>query len=86
MVKMTVLGSKKHMCINPKVQNEKDRNESCKKLLDTPGGCGFYGGRKAMEKIRHYPEFGMGQVFDIEDLVNSIFIHKIIIKCLKFIK
>ena len=39
-VKMSILGSREHTCIEPQVSKQKNKNEACKELMEN-GGCGF---------------------------------------------
>ena len=39
-VKMSILGSREHTCIEPNVSKLKNKNEGCKELMEN-GGCSF---------------------------------------------
>ena len=39
-VKMSILGSREHTCIEPQVSKQKNKNETSKELMEN-GGCGF---------------------------------------------
>ena len=38
-VKMSILGSREHLCIEPNVSKQKNKNEACKELMDNGGCC-----------------------------------------------
>ena len=74
-VRMTVLSSREHTCIHPRVSKSSNKNEECKQLLEqrsferTGGGgsgCNFYNhvSRLASARFR-------GRHWDLEDLVSA---------------
>eukprot|EP01083_Nonionella_stella_P303108 1047872_1 len=67
---MTILGSRKQLCINPKIQPLFDRNDQCKKALDLHD-CRFYRNKMYAERFKANDTFGQGRAFDIEDLVSE---------------
>jgi len=67
--RMAVLGSRKSLCVNPKIKDLSDRNDKCKKALDLRD-CRYYRNRMYIEKFKDSDEFKPGKVFDIEDMVN----------------
>ena len=62
--KMSVLGSRSHLCLHESVLNSSDSNEECRKLLDT-SGCKYFD--KAEMLARNMRD----TIWDIEDLVEA---------------
>ncbi|XP_015429522.1 PREDICTED: Fanconi anemia group J protein homolog [Dufourea novaeangliae] len=69
--KMTILSSREHTCLQQSTTNKTDL---CNDLLDPAKrtGCPFYneGNKKAMATFPAAKRLGLGQVWDIEDLVT----------------
>jgi regulator of telomere elongation helicase 1 len=68
-VKAVSLGSRDQLCISPEVQKESGNSNKvhmCRLKVDTKQ-CGFY---NRVEKVKDSPEFKMGTVVHIEDLVK----------------
>ena len=70
-VKMSVLGSRDHTCIEPNVSKLKNKNEGCKELKEN-GGCNFMGNVKS--KLSDHHSFntyrGRSDAWDLEDMVK----------------
>ncbi|XP_037533678.1 Fanconi anemia group J protein [Nematolebias whitei] len=72
-VKMTILSSREHTCVNPDVVPHFNRNERCKDLLEAKDGmsCRYY---HRVQKMRdqHILQWvhGLREAWDIEDLVS----------------
>ena len=68
--KMTILSSRDHTCIQ---ESTKNKTELCNDLLDPVKhkGCPYYNERnkKALSTFRAAERYGLGPVWDIEDLV-----------------
>ncbi|XP_053729396.1 Fanconi anemia group J protein isoform X4 [Synchiropus splendidus] len=70
-VPMTILSSRDHTCVNPRVAPHSNRNERCKELLEAKDGnsCSFYHGVNRMRDQSTLQQVhGLHQAWDIEDL------------------
>ncbi|KAM9320096.1 Fanconi anemia group J protein [Gastrophryne carolinensis] len=70
-VRMTILSSREHTCVNPDVQS--NRNEKCKELLEAKDGAScryYYGAQKMSEQNVLQYRHGVSQAWDIEELVG----------------
>ena len=70
-VKMSILGSREHTCIEPQVSKSKNKNEACKELMEN-GGCGFKSNVKN-KMSDHYAVNqyrGSSKAWDIEEIVK----------------
>ncbi|XP_075049829.1 Fanconi anemia group J protein homolog [Mixophyes fleayi] len=70
-VRMTILSSRDHTCVNPDVHSNK--NEKCKELLDAKDGAScryYYGAQKMSEQNILQYKLGVYQAWDIEELVG----------------
>ncbi|KAM9801201.1 Fanconi anemia group J protein [Neosynchiropus ocellatus] len=70
-VPMTILSSRDHTCVNPRVAPHSNRNERCKELLEAKDGnsCSFYHGVSRMrDQCTLQRVHGLHQAWDIEDL------------------
>lgn len=59
--RITILGSKAHYCINPKLKDVQDKNTACSDLIKT-GGCVYFNGKDRLIKKM------ADRIFDIEEL------------------
>ena len=70
-VKMSILGSREHTCIEPNVSKMKNKNEGCHDLREN-GGCSFMGNVKS--KLSDHYSFsqyrGKNEAWDLEDMVK----------------
>ena len=71
-VKMTILGSRSHTCIEPNVSKEKNKDAACEELNKELGGCAYktnvknkLGDHTMLNQYR-----GRTQAWDMEDLVK----------------
>ena len=71
---MTILGSRRHMCINPDVRNSDDIDDMCRDLMRREGGdsCQYKPNPNARDNLGTL----MPPVWDIEDLVKYGTQHK----------
>ena len=71
-VRMTILGSRNHTCIEPKVSKEKNKNAACKELNEELGGCAYK--KNVKNKLSDHTMLnqyrGRTQAWDMEDLVK----------------
>ncbi|XP_063810095.1 Fanconi anemia group J protein isoform X3 [Pseudophryne corroboree] len=70
-VRMTILSSRDHTCVNPDVHSKK--NEKCKELLDAKDGPScryYYGAQKMSEQNVLQHRLGVNKAWDIEELVG----------------
>eukprot|EP01084_Bolivina_argentea_P178298 308212_1 len=65
---MNILGSRKSLCINKKIQPLSDRNDQCKKAVENRD-CKYYRSYAYGQQFKTNLKFTHGKVFDIEDLV-----------------
>ncbi|XP_069828826.1 Fanconi anemia group J protein [Dendropsophus ebraccatus] len=70
-VRMTILSSRDHTCVNPDVQSNK--NEKCRELIEATNGAScryYYGAQKMSEQNILQYRLGLNQAWDIEELVG----------------
>ena len=77
---MTILASRTHTCIHPKVSKSSNKDEGCKQLVNPKktasgpaheeGSCSFYQNIKKNPIV--YENLGFKQVWDIEELMKSL--------------
>ncbi|XP_074641917.1 Fanconi anemia group J protein homolog [Tubulanus polymorphus] len=66
--RMTILSSRQHSCIHPRVSKEKNKNEGCRELLENSGCCYNDNAKKISHSTisRH----GLQVAWDLEDLID----------------
>lgn len=63
--KMSILGSREHYCVNPKVKKSATKNEDCEALVKL-NNCSYYQNSKSVQFHRNVQPGGVNQVWDIE--------------------
>ncbi|XP_033112136.1 Fanconi anemia group J protein homolog [Anneissia japonica] len=69
---MTILGSREHLCIHPRVSKGPNKNEGCKDLLKRKFGesCNYYNNVHRIKSQWQLERYGLDTAWDIEDLVR----------------
>lgn len=68
---MSVLGSRNHYCIHPRVKNAENKNEACQELLDSEiDTCIYVHHTDDLVKKMSSPKDGKNRIWDMEDLVG----------------
>ncbi|KAK3588854.1 hypothetical protein CHS0354_035997 [Potamilus streckersoni] len=77
-VRMVILASREHTCINPEVVRMKSRSEGCRERIDIKGpGCKFKDkSQRVLLNQTQLQEAGLSTAWDLEDLVKIGRAHK----------
>ena len=67
---MTILGSREHLCVNPRVLKTTDKTEGCKEAVKLKR-CEYHTAASSFGKQDYLKKHHLKKSWDIEDLVSS---------------